>query len=65
MIKVNELKGLMVARGYTQVELAKKLGISRRTLSSRFKNGIFPSNEMELLIEILDIKNPGYIFFNQ
>ncbi len=64
MVKVNELKGLMVARGYTQEKLAKKLGISSRTLSSRFKKGIFPSNEMQLLVEILNIENPAYIFFN-
>lgn len=65
MVKVNELRGLMVARGYTQEQLAKKMGISSRTLSTRFRKGIFQSDEMELLIEILEIKNPSYIFFSQ
>ena len=65
MVKVNELRGLMVARGYTQEQLEKKMGISSRTLGTRFKKGIFQSDEMELLIKILEIKNPAYIFFNQ
>ncbi|MDB8437286.1 helix-turn-helix domain-containing protein [Turicibacter sanguinis] len=63
MMKVNELKGMMVSKGYTQEMLAKELGISRRTLGSRLKCGVFRSNEIEKLIEVLDIKDPVYIFF--
>lgn len=65
MMKVNELKGIMVSRGYTQEMLAKELGISRRTLGSRLKYGVFRSNEIGKLIEILDIKDPVDIFFTQ
>lgn len=63
MIAMNELKGLMVAKGYTQTTIAKELGISRKTLSKHLKEGVMGSDEMEKLIKILDIKNPSEIFF--
>lgn len=63
MILVNEIKGKMRAKGITQDMLARELGISSKTLSSRFSRGIFGSNEIEKLIKVLDIKNPIDIFF--
>ncbi len=63
MILVNELKGRMVAKGYTQKELANELGITSKTLTSKFNKGVFGSDEISKMIEILDIKNPMDIFF--
>lgn len=63
-MNINEIKGRIVAKGLTQEEFAKLLGISARTLTSRFKKGFFGSDEMTKMIEILDIKNPSEIFFN-
>lgn len=65
MIQVNEIKGRMKAEGYTQSELANELGMSEKTLSSRFKKGIFGSDEIEKMIVILKIQNPIEIFFKQ
>lgn len=64
MILVNELKGKMKAKQYTQERLAKELGISKKTLSNKFNKGIFGSDEIEKMIKILNIDNPIYIFFN-
>lgn len=55
----------MKAEGYTQSELANELGMSEKTLSSRFKKGIFGSDEIEKMIVILKIQNPIEIFFKQ
>lgn len=63
MILVNDLRAMMVQKGYTQSDVAKMLGISDNTLTSRLKRGVFNSDEMYKLIDILDIKNPSEIFF--
>jgi transcriptional regulator with XRE-family HTH domain len=63
MILTNELKGKMVAKGYTQDDLAKALGITSKTLSIKLKQKKFGSDEMDKLIVILGIENPADIFF--
>ena len=64
MIDILALKAEMVRNGYTQEELAEKLEMSPKTLSSRFKKGIFGSDEIESLVSILKIANPMQIFFS-
>ena len=63
MIQVNELRARMVAKGYTQEQVAEKMNITPKTLSLKLSRGVFNSDEMQKLIEILDIKNPSFIFF--
>ena len=65
MILVNELKGKIRAKGYTQEKLAKELGISPKTLSNKLSKGVFGSDEIEKMIKILEIDNPIDIFFIQ
>lgn len=63
MIDVNKLKGAIKANGLTQAELAAKIGIHEQTLSKKLAKGIFDSNEMQAMIEILHIDDPCSIFF--
>ncbi|MDQ0204105.1 helix-turn-helix domain-containing protein [Pectinatus haikarae] len=63
MIRINELKGKIVACGLTQREVAKSLGISERGLRYRLKKGVFNNNEIETLMKLLGISNPVDIFF--
>lgn len=63
MVLVNELKGKMRAKGYTQKNLAKELGMSAKTLNNKLNKGIFGSDEIEKLIQVLEIQNPLEIFF--
>ena len=63
MIRVNELKGQIVSCGLTQKDVANRLGISDRAFRNRLKKGIFTNNEIQIMIELLDIKNPMDIFF--
>lgn len=65
MIDIRALKAEMVRNGYTQVALANELGMTPRTLSNKFKNGVFGSDEIEKMIVVLNLKNPLDIFFTQ
>lgn len=63
MIKTNELRGLMVAKGMKQYEVAQAIGISPTSMQRKLKAGVFGSDEIEKLIQLLDIKHPEKIFF--
>lgn len=60
MLNVNLLKGKMVERGYSQKELAKAIGISDNTLSSRMcLHTPLNTDEIERICDILDITEPN------
>jgi hypothetical protein len=63
MIRVNELRGRIYAKGYSQRKLAGMLGIAEKTFYLKMKRGIFGSDEIQKMIDILDIVNPVEIFF--
>lgn len=63
MILTNELKGRFVTKGYTQIQVAQKIGISPKALGVKLKKGILKSNEIEALMELLEIEDPAPIFF--
>lgn len=63
MIDINALRGKIVEKGYTQYEVAKYIGISPKTFYSKMSKGVFGSDEIEKMIELLDISDPAKIFF--
>lgn len=63
MIKTKKLKGVIVENGYSQADIAKELGIAPKTFYSKMKKGVFGSDEIEKMMELLDITNPVPIFF--
>lgn len=63
-MNIRALKAEMVKVGMTQEKLAKELNMTPRTLSNRFKKGVFGTDEIEIMVRILQIKNPIPIFFN-
>jgi DNA-binding Xre family transcriptional regulator len=63
VIDTNALKGIIVTKGYSQRKLAKELGITEKTFYSKMNKGVFDSDEIENMIDILNIKNPIEIFF--
>lgn len=65
MLNVNKFKALLVERGKTQAEIAKELGITENTMTRKIQKGIFLSDEISLMIDILEIENPMEIFFLQ
>ena len=63
MVLSNELRGRIVAKGLTQVEVAKLIGCTPKTLNTKLKTGVFKTDEVEILIQVLDIKDPLAVFF--
>ena len=64
MIDVNKLKGKFVEKGYdTQEKQANVIGMSTRTLQNKLKKGVFNSNEIFKIMEILKLDDPTPIFF--
>lgn len=59
-MKANILRGEMVAKGYTVQDVAKKMGVSRNTLSSRLSgHSSFDTEEIINICKILDIREPS------
>ncbi len=63
MIKTDKLKGVIVENGLTQMEVAKRIGITPKTFYEKMKNGVFGSDEIQVMIDLLHIDDPVSIFF--
>jgi len=63
LIRTNELKGIIAKNGLTQKQVAEKIGITPKTFYGKMKKGVFGSDEIQKMIEILNINNPCEIFF--
>ncbi len=65
MIDTNVLRGKIAEKGLSQAKMAKKIGISPKTFYDKMNKGVFGSDEIEVMIKELEIKDPGKIFFKQ
>lgn len=63
MLDKNALKAEIVKNGLTQKEVARMIGISEKTFISRMHKGSFGTDEAEIMIRELKIKDPAKIFF--
>lgn len=63
MIKINELKAEITRNGYTQEDVAKMIGVTPKTFYLKMKKGVFGSDEIQIMIDRLNIKDPVSIFF--
>lgn len=63
MIDTKALKGIIVSKGKTQQEVAVHLGMNPKTFYLKMKRGVFGSDEIEGMIDLLEIENPSRIFF--
>ena len=63
MIKVNELKAEIIKNNLTQADVAKMIGVTPKTFYTQMKRGVFGSDEIQIMIKNLNIKNPMDIFF--
>ena len=50
VVNSNALKGLIVTKGLTQKQVAKKLKMTPKTFSLKLKKGVFGSDEIEKMI---------------
>lgn len=65
MIRTDKLRGIITEKGYSQSDVAKKIGITPKTFYEKMKVGVFGSDEIETMIVFLDIEDPVNIFFAQ
>lgn len=63
MIRTDKLRGIIAERGLTQTKVAEMIGITPKTFYEKMSKGVFGSDEIEIMIDKLDIKNPIDIFF--
>lgn len=63
MINVAELRGEIAKKGYSQAQIAEKIGITPKTFYTKMKNGVFGSDEIQAMVDILEIEDPVKIFF--
>lgn len=63
MIDVAELRGEIAKKGYSQAQIAEKIGITPKTFYTKMKNGVFGSDEIQAMVDILEIEDPVKIFF--
>lgn len=60
----SKLKAKLVEKGFTQAQIAEKLGISFQSLCYKINNKIeFKASEIQKLCELLDIKDKDEYFF--
>lgn len=65
MIRTDLLRGEIARAGYSQSKLAECLNISSKTFYAKMKKGVFNSNEIDKMIDLLRIENPVQVFFAQ
>ena len=63
MVLTNHIRGKMVMCGYNIQTLSEAIGISSKTLSTKLQTGNFTVEEAEKIITLLNIEDPGGIFF--
>jgi len=63
VIRTDKLRGIIAERGLTQTKVAEMIGITPKTFYEKMSKGVFGSDEIEIMIDKLDIKNPLNIFF--
>ncbi len=63
MIKTDELRGVIAKNGYSQSDIAKMIGVTPKTFYEKMKNGVFGSDEIQIMINNLHIDDPLAIFF--
>lgn len=63
MIRTDKLRGRIVECGYSQKDVAKQIGIAPKTFYQKMQEGVFGSDEIQVMIDMLKIDNPVEIFF--
>ena len=65
MVNTDKIRGLMAEQKKTGKDMAKALGITPTTFSAKMKTGVFNSDEMQKIVDVLSIEDPAPIFFAQ
>lgn len=63
MIDTDELRGVIAKNRLSQKDVADMIGVAPKTFYEKMKKGVFGSDEIQIMIDRLDIKEPMKIFF--
>ena len=63
MIRTDILRGIITQNGLSQAKVAEAIGITPKTFYEKMAKGVFGSDEIEVMIDLLHIENPAEIFF--
>ena len=63
MIRTDLLRGKIAQSGTSQRKVAMALGITEKTFYQKMKKGLFSSDEIFQMMELLHIEDPLSIFF--
>lgn len=55
MVDSNKLRGCLKEHQITQEEISKKIGITPKTFTSRLRSGVFKTDEIDAIINVLGI----------
>jgi len=62
MLNRNLLKAEMAAKGYNQKRLCQEIGMPEPTFSRKLKKGVFGTDEVMKICDVLEIMEPVPIF---
>ena len=57
------MRGIIAKNGFSKSDVALKIGITPKTFYENMKNGVFGSDEIQIMINELHIDDPVAIFF--
>nr|WP_207735770.1 DUF739 domain-containing protein [Coprococcus comes] len=57
------MRGIIAKNGLSQTDVAKMIGVTPKTFYEKMKNGVFGSDEIQIMIDELHIDDPMPIFF--
>lgn len=64
-MNVPKLRGVIAERGLSQRKVAAHLGMTEKTFYEKMKKGVFGTDEVQKMIELLKIEDPISIFLSK
>ena len=55
MVRTDELRGIIAKKGTSQRQVAISIGMTEKTFYEKMKKGVFGSDEIQKMIDLLDI----------
>lgn len=68
MVNTDKLRGLIAEKGFSQSDVARRIGITPKTFYEKMRKRVFYSDEIEAIIDMLNITDAervNAIFFDQ
>ena len=64
-MNANKLRGIIAEKGMTQERVAVAIGITPKTFYTKMKKGVFGTDEVMRMVDLLNIEDPSSIFLTK